>query len=93
MEKMILHGTSVAELKSIIGDVFDEKIQEIVNQSHEKGDYYVTTKEACGLLRISSRTLSTYCNNGIVQKHRIGGRVLYRRDEITAAIDKKGGES
>jgi len=45
MEKIILHGTSVAELKSIIGDVFDEKIQEIVNQSHEKGDYYCASSK------------------------------------------------
>ena len=41
------------------------------------GEVYLTSEEVCKLLRLSSRTLQEYRDNGTIAYHKIGGKILY----------------
>lgn len=44
---------------------------------HLNGEKYLTNREVCQLLRISSRTLQNWRDTGEIQFIRIKGRILY----------------
>ena len=46
---------------------------------------YLTRSEAASMLGISLSKLDQLSNKGILQKHRFGGIVRFRRDEIEKA--------
>lgn len=90
MGNIILHSTPLPELRAMIGDIIEEKLKNFqptnVSPSQTKGEY-LSRKEVCKLLKISLATLHYWSKDGILQGYRIGGRVLYRQTEITAALD------
>ena len=47
---------------------------------------FLTRKETATRLRITLPTLNAYTKNGILKGQRIGYRVLYREEDVTAAI-------
>lgn len=85
MENIILHATPLQDLRDLIGDVVAEKLQELRTgepSPNTSNDVYLTRKETCHLLRISFSTLHQYTKEGYLQSYRIGGRKLYRADEV-----------
>jgi excisionase family DNA binding protein len=46
----------------------------------------LTRKNAAKLLNISLSTLNSHTKSGRIQGHRIGGRVLYRKEELLGAV-------
>lgn len=52
----------------------------------KKEKQFLTRKETAELLSISLPTLHSYTKDGLITSHRIGGRVLYRLDDIEKAI-------
>lgn len=48
---------------------------------------YLTTNEACSKLKITRKTLETWCGEGKLPKYKIGGRVLYKLNEVDNLIN------
>lgn len=74
-------------------DVWAKKVaKEVVNEMKRrredlvKSKEYLTGKEVDAFLKISAVTRHKYAKNGILTKHKIGGRVLYRREDVEKAL-------
>ena len=52
------------------------------------GEVYLTGEEVCRLLRLSSRTLQEYRDNGTIAYCKIGGKILYRQSDIQAMLER-----
>lgn len=85
MNSIILQNVSPEELKKIISEVLEEKIIQFQPQQKEETKY-LTRKEVKSLLKISLPTLNEYTKCGKLKGYRIGGRVLYRADEVQESL-------
>lgn len=47
---------------------------------------YLTRNEVADMLKITLMTLNEWTNKGILKKHKIGNRVLFKKNEIEEAI-------
>ena len=72
-------------------DKLSNTIQETLqNRSpHLNGEKYLTNKEVCQLLRVSSRTLQNWRDTGEIQFVRIKGKILYRKSEIVRLLEDR----
>ena len=52
------------------------------------GEVYLTSEEVCKLLRLSSRTLQEYRDNGTIAYLKIGGKILYKQSDIQAMLER-----
>ena len=52
------------------------------------GEVYLTSEEVCKLLRLSSRTLQEYRDNGTIAYYKIGGKILYKQSDIQAMLER-----
>ncbi|MFC2119195.1 helix-turn-helix domain-containing protein [Bacteroidota bacterium] len=82
---IILQNVSPEDLKQIISDVIEKKLINFQSQ-HQAEITYKTRKEVSELLKISLPTLNEYTKKGKLKGYRIGGRVLYRTDDIENSI-------
>ena len=90
---VVLFSIPIRELKEIMGEVVEEKLKEFSPQvvptnPHQKE--YLTRKEVCELLHISLSTLWHYTKYGKLERYRIGGRILYRSEDVRNAVINKG---
>lgn len=53
---------------------------------HLNGEKYLTNREICQLLRISSRTLQNWRETGQVQFIKLQGKILYKESEIVRRL-------
>jgi excisionase family DNA binding protein len=89
MEQFILSPITLTELKAAISSILDEKIKPflptIVTDSNSN-DIYLSRDEVSRQLKISKPTLHNLTLQGTITGYRIGRRVLYKRNEIEAAL-------
>ena len=52
------------------------------------GEVYLTGEEVCKLLRLSTRTLQDYRDNGTIAYCKIGGKILYRQSDIQTMLER-----
>ena len=52
------------------------------------GEVYLTGEEVCSLLRLSTRTLQDYRDNGTIAYCKIGGKILYKQSDIQAMLER-----
>lgn len=52
---------------------------------------YLTRKEVANLLQITLVTVNDWTRKGILKGYKIGKRVYYKPQEVTAAMVQKGG--
>ena len=52
------------------------------------GEVYLTGEEVCQQLRLSTRTLQDYRDNGTIAYSKIGGKILYRQSDIQAMLER-----
>jgi excisionase family DNA binding protein len=87
MDDIILHSTSLNDLRVLIGEVVEEKLHNLQPQMPSKDESgYLTRHEVCNRLRISLTTLHTYTKDGTLKGYKIGGRILYRAEEVEESI-------
>jgi excisionase family DNA binding protein len=73
-------------------DEFQEQLARAIEKALNKFDSrnrqveYLTRKETAQRLHISLPTLNEYTKSGKLRAYRINGRVLYRRDDVDAAL-------
>lgn len=67
--------TALDELSATIQKVLQNRTP------HLNGEKYLTNREVCQLLRISSRTLQNWRDTGKIPFIRLKGKILYRESE------------
>ena len=86
---ILLFSLPLKDLRLLIEEVLDEKLREYISKEPQQKvdtDEYLTRKDTVSLLRISLSTLNYYTKEGILQGYRIGGRVLYKTEEVKNAV-------
>lgn len=53
---------------------------------HLNGEKYLTNREVCQLLRISSRTLQNWRDTGKILFIRLKGKILYKESEVAIIL-------
>jgi hypothetical protein len=86
MTQVILYSIPLEELKALIREVVREEIRNAAPNTIVRE--YVTIKEACIILRICRGTIYNLSKQGLLVKHVIGGRRLFKYLEIEAAAGK-----
>lgn len=78
------------ELKILVQESVNMAIQPLISSQKivENGDLLITRKEAADLLHISLTTLDTYTKQGLLVRYKVGHRVLYKKSEIIASVEK-----
>ena len=76
-----LHNTTPEKFKAEILNGVREMLSEFIQESNSE-DKLLTRKEVAILLSISLPTLRAYVKRGLLNEHRIGARVLYKRSDI-----------
>lgn len=84
---ILLQNLSQEDLKQLIKEAVDEKLT-LLKVSSKESPKYLTRKEVKNLLKISYPTLREYTKTGKLKGCRIGGRVLYRADEIEQSLKR-----
>lgn len=82
---ILIQFVSPEDLKTIISEAIDEKFVNF-NPQQKECVKYLTRKEVKELLSISYPTLSAYTKTGKLRGYRIGGRVLYKDQEIAQSL-------
>ena len=52
------------------------------------GEVYLTGEEVCSQLRLSTRTLQEYRNAEILPFYKIGGKILYKQNDIQTMLER-----
>lgn len=72
--------------------VLDE-VQEVIRNAlrrrtpHLNGEKYLTNNEASKLLKLSTRTLQDWRDNGTISYIQIKGKILYRQSDILKLLE------
>ena len=84
-DNLILSPISLDALIKQIRDVVREEVKAELQKEEEQ---LVAPSEACKMFvpAISERTLFDWASQGLIQKHRLGGRTYYKRSEIVASL-------
>ena len=88
---IILHSTPIPALRAMIGDIVEEKFRKFRSETQplpQPQQEYLSRKEVCELLKISTATLHYWTKDRILKGYRIGGRVLYKSAEVAQSIQE-----
>ncbi len=90
MENTVVSLIPLHELESKFAAVVEEKLRNILLQNAPKeksnASPYLTRKEVSSLLRISLPTLHELTKDEVLIAYHIKGRVLYKSEEVHAAL-------
>lgn len=87
--------TTPSDLKRFIFEAMEEHSKELFksihtgNKSPSDGIKYYTRKETAREMNITLPTLSKYVKNGLIQCRKIGNRVLFSKQDIENALQKR----
>ncbi len=79
--QIILHAFSPDQLVDLFRPMMEDLVRNLLSEKEEK---LLSPAEACKLFKpaISKTTLASWTKQGLINEHRIGGRVYYRQSEI-----------
>lgn len=89
IEKVVLISFPIEDLKEIIRQVVEEKLQEFSsNLSNKKPPEkeFLARQEVCQMLHINSVTLWRYARVGRLKQHRVGRKVFFLAEEVREAL-------
>ncbi|KAA6324983.1 hypothetical protein EZS27_025751 [termite gut metagenome] len=89
MEIIDNKSSEVVSFFTGLDEMLDGIGQALKNRTpHLNGEKFLTNRDVCRMLHISSRTLQDWRNNGIVPYIQIKGKIIYRESEILRRLDK-----
>ena len=88
MEKITLHTFEISDLEKAIDIVFKKYFKDFSNHPEKETLVLLTREEAAKILCVSLPTLHQWTKDGIIPAYRIGGRVLYKLDDLKAALNR-----
>lgn len=90
MKDIVLSPISLTELEEKLAKVLEDKLKAFLLPSSVdttvNSKEYATRKEVSERLRISLPTLNTLTKEGVLRGYRIGGRVLYKWNEVESVL-------
>lgn len=86
-ESQLLLMIGADDLKNIFEDVAKKIILEL-KQDTPVLDEFLTTEQVCKLLKVSRGTIINWRAAGKLESHKIGQRILFKREEILAKINR-----
>lgn len=87
MEGRTLYQITADDLAGLIRQAVTEAVQGIVVQpTQEPEPRYMTGTEVDKLFHITPMTRISWADKGLLKRYKIGRRVLYRADEVEAAL-------
>jgi predicted DNA-binding transcriptional regulator AlpA len=86
--EIVLISIPKNELLSLVSDCITSclKHHKFDFPKEEKQEEYLTGKQVDALLKVSAPTRHKYVKDGLLKKHKIGGRVLYKKLEVNQAL-------
>jgi hypothetical protein len=87
MQQVQLVGLTPQENNKPIFEYFDKKFDELKNFYQPKEEKkYLTRTEVSKMLSVDVSTIHNMSKKGILQKHKISGRILYLRAQVEEKI-------
>lgn len=79
------------DLKQVVAEMVEELVDKKsqTNLTAEESDEYYTRDQVCGRLHITYTTLWRMQKEGTIIVHKLGGRNLYSKKEITSLLKSK----
>lgn len=87
MEKLHFTSAELNSLKQEVIDIFREGLESFILKDKKK-NILLSRKDTAEQLCISLPTLNEWTKNGTIKAYRIGGRVLYKLNEIHDALEE-----
>ncbi|KAA6331058.1 hypothetical protein EZS27_020298 [termite gut metagenome] len=83
MEILDHKSSEVISFFTELDEMLDSISQALKNRMpHLNGEKYLSNKDVCKMLHISSRALQDWRDNGILPFIQIKGKILYRESEV-----------
>ena len=83
MEILDKKSTEVTSLFMALDELLDTIQQAIKNRTqHLNGEKFLTNRDICQMLHISSRTLQDWRDTGKIPFIQIKGKILYKQSEV-----------
>lgn len=89
IDKIVLISIPIEELKEIIGEVVQDKLNEFSSSLTPKTppqNEFLTRQEVCKMLQVNSVTLWRYAREGRLKQHRVGRKVFFLAEEVKEAL-------
>ena len=87
MEILDKKSTEIASFFAVLDELLDSISQALKNRTpHLNGEKFLTNKDVCGMLHISSRTLQDWRDTGNIPFIKIKGKILYRESEVLRTL-------
>ncbi|GHU13882.1 DNA-binding protein [Betaproteobacteria bacterium] len=88
MEILDNKSNKITSFFTALDEMLDTIGQALKNRTpHLNGEKYLTNKDVCRMLHISSRTLQDWRDTGKIPFIRIKGKILYRQSEIFKLLE------
>lgn len=87
MEFKMISVEDWCALKTQIEQYNTEVKQVIRNAINPLQEKWLDNQDACGVLKVSKRTLQNYRDNGTLPFSNLGGKIFYKAADIEAVLD------
>jgi len=75
------------QLRNLIEDVLRKVLPELKEkESATQLDEFLTSIQVCNLLHVSKSTIVNWRSAGKLKSHKIGNRILFKREQVLARI-------
>ncbi|WP_276965110.1 helix-turn-helix domain-containing protein [Bacteroides graminisolvens] len=82
-------SNEIASFFTALDEMLDSVGKALKNRTpHLNGEKYLTNKDVCRMLHISTRTLQDWRDTGKIPFIRIKGKILYQESEILGLLKK-----
>ncbi|GHT06745.1 DNA-binding protein [Bacteroidia bacterium] len=94
MEILDNKSNKITSFFTALDEMLDTIGQALKNRTpHLNGEKYLTNKDVCRMLHISSRTLQDWRDTGKIPFIRIKGKILYQESEVLKWLEQNYFES
>lgn len=91
MTQIQVFQLSVEDLSTMIRQSVASELQKVSNfistTPKDDSDKILTREEVCKLLKVSTTTLFNWNNDKILENHKVGRRVYYKKSDVLAKLN------
>lgn len=89
MEILDKKSTEIASFFTDLDELLDTIQQALKNRTpHLNGEKFLSTRDVCRMLHVSSRTLQEWRDTGKIPFIQIKGKILYRESEVLKSLEQ-----
>ena len=91
MTHIQVYQLSLEDLSTMIRQSVASELQKVSNfistTPKDDSDKILTREEVCKLLKVSTTTLFNWNNDKILENHKVGRRVYYKKSDVLAVLN------